>query len=107
MQLHLEAAIERMGSREMYVEIARAFADALPDTEKSITAAVTAGTWAEGRRLAHSLKSNCAAMGADQLRETVYALEKACAAEDEAVARALLLAVRDGIRGLRAALLAL
>ena len=103
----MDAALDRMGSRELYVEIARSFAEVLPDTEAAIAAAMESKAWPESRRLVHSLKSNCAAMGAENLRESVYTLEKACAVGDEKVAVALFAGIRPQLRVLREELLAL
>ena len=103
----MEAALDRMGSWELYVDIARAFADALPDTETAIAAAMAQQAWPEARRLVHSLKSNCAAMGAEELRGRVYILEKACADGDECTATQLFPVLREELRELRAELLAL
>lgn len=106
-QLDLEIAVDRMGSRELFVEVAKSFVDALPGTEQKIAEAIDAGTWREARLLAHSLKSNCAAMGAEKLREKVYVLEKACAGEDETSAAALFPVIREELRILREKLLPL
>lgn len=103
----IETAISRMGSRDLYVEIARSFAETLPATEKAIADALEQGAWPESRRLAHSLKSNCAAMGAEELRERVYSLEKACAEGDVNSAYSLFTPIRSDLRSLRDELLAL
>lgn len=102
-----DAAVDRMGSMDLYVEIARAFAEALPETEAAIAEAMDKKAWAESRRLVHSLKSNCAAMGAERLREEVFSLEKACADGDEHAAVPLFASVRDNLRLLRDELLSL
>lgn len=102
-----EAALDRMGSKELYIEIARVFADALPRTEAAIDAAMGAKAWPEACRLVHSLKSNCAAVGAEELRGKVYALEKACAGADAETAAGLFGGLRQELRALREELLAL
>lgn len=102
-----DAAVDRMGSLDLYVEIARAFADALPETETTIAEALDRKAWAETRRLVHSLKSNCAAMGAERLREEVFTLEKACENGDEHVAVPLFASIRGNLRLLREELLTL
>ena len=101
----IDTAVDRMGSRSLYVEIARLFAESLPESEAAIADAMARGAWPDSRRLVHSLKSNCAAMGAEALREQAYSLEKACAEGDEALARSLFAPLREGLRSLRAELL--
>ena len=103
----MEAALDRMGSKELYAEIARVFADSLPQTEAAIDAAMGKNAWPEARRLVHSLKSNCAAMGAEELRGRVYTLEKACADADAETAVGLFGELRQELRALREELLAL
>lgn len=102
-----EAAIERMGDKALYVDIARLFAYALPETETAIAEALEQKAWADARRLVHSLKSNCASVGAEGLREEVYCLEKACLEADEAKAGELFAALRDDLQTLREELFAL
>lgn len=103
----MEAALDRMGSWELYVDISRIFADSLPDTEAAIADAMEKCAWPEARRLVHSLKGNCAAVGAEELRGRVYLLEKACADADAATAARLFPPLREELRALRAGLLAL
>lgn len=103
----MDTAVDRMGSMDLYIEIARAFAETLPGTETAIAEAMDRKAWAESRRLVHSLKSNCAAMGAERLREEVYSLEKACADADENTALPLFASIRGNLRLLREELLAL
>ncbi|SBV99571.1 putative Hpt protein [uncultured delta proteobacterium] len=103
----METALDRMGSWDLYVDIARAFADSLPETEAAIAGAMEQCAWPEARRLVHSLKSNCAAVGAEELRSRVYLLEKACADGDAATATQLFPALCEELRDLRAELLAL
>lgn len=103
----MDAALDRMGSKELYTEIARVFADSLPQTETAIAAAMDRQAWPEARRLVQSLKSNCAAMGAEDLRGRVYTLEKACADADAETAVGLFGSLREELRALREELLAL
>lgn len=103
----MEAALDRMGSWDLYADIGHAFAESLPETEAAIAGAMERGTWAEARRLVHSLKSNCAAMGAEELRSRVYILEKACADADGDTAVRLFTALREELGELREDLLAL
>lgn len=75
--LDVEAALERMGNdHEMYREISHYFAENLPRSLQSLAEALRDGRSEEGRRLAHSLKGNCATVGAGELREHCYELEK-------------------------------
>ena len=103
----IDTAIDRMGSRDLYVEIARSFADALPETENAIADALKRCAWPESRRLVHSLKSNCAAMGAEELRQRVYTLEMACAEGNKDIAHSLFIPLRGDLHVLRDELLAL
>ncbi len=76
--LNLDEAIERMGDREIFLEISRYFASRLPDALEELGLALEAGNAVEATRYAHSMKSNCSAMGAEQLREQCRALEGVC-----------------------------
>ncbi|MDL2272463.1 Hpt domain-containing protein [Desulfovibrio sp. OttesenSCG-928-I05] len=85
--LDLEPAIERMGDKELFLEIAHSFAATLPRILTDLDGKLMEGSLADARRLAHSLKSNCAAMGAESVRAMAYAVEKACTDNDGALAR--------------------
>ena len=100
------AAVERLGSVTFYNSIAATFAEALPVTEKAIAEAMNRQEWDEARRLVHSLKSNCATMGADGVREAVYSLEKACASRDLEAVPELFASVCAALSRLREELLA-
>ena len=76
--LNLDEAIKRMGDREIFLEISRYFASRLPEALEELALALKAGNTAEATRYAHSMKSNCSAMGADQLHEQCRALEGIC-----------------------------
>ncbi len=76
--LRIDEAVERLGDRSLYLEIAQAFVDALPGIRAAMDAARARADLAELRRLAHSLKSNCATLGAEEARQAAYALETAC-----------------------------
>lgn len=78
--LNLEEAVERMGDRDIYLEIARYFASHLEQTLEQLRAALHEGRVEEATRLAHSLKGNCATVGADALREECLKLEHLCRA---------------------------
>ncbi|MDL2315945.1 Hpt domain-containing protein [Desulfovibrio sp. OttesenSCG-928-A18] len=74
--LHMAEAVERMGDKEIYLEIARYFATNLPQSMERIQASLKNGEYAEASRFAHSLKGNCATVGAEELREQCLTLEK-------------------------------
>ncbi|CAK7007023.1 MAG: hypothetical protein DELT_00282 [Desulfovibrio sp.] len=105
--IDMNGAIERMGDRDLYIVIATSFAEMLPETLAEIDAEITAKNWPEARRLVHSLKGNCAAMGADETRERVYALEKACNDGNEPLITRLHAPLCEEMAELREALLAL
>ncbi len=96
-----------MGDRALYLEIAHFFADAIPDAKEKLAAALRDGSLAEARRLAHSLKSNCAGVGAEELRDLAYKLEIACRDGDGADASSLFQDLAVRLDSLRDALLAL
>ena len=100
-ELNMEAAMERMGDREIYLEIALFFADQIPFSLEQLDEALEKGSMGEARRFAHSMKSNCATVGADALREECYALEKACLSENIAAARKAFISLRPRLEELR------
>lgn len=102
-----DGAIERMGDRDLYITIAHSFAEMMPEIIGEIDSAVAAQNWPEARRFTHSLKGNCAAMGADETRERVYALEKACADADETLVAKLYPELLKELAALRETLLSL
>jgi two-component system sensor histidine kinase BarA len=73
-----EEAIERIGNKDLYVEIARYFASHLEDSLKNLADALGRADTPSAARLAHSLKSNCATVGADILCEQCRTLENLC-----------------------------
>lgn len=74
--LQYQEALQRMGGdREVYLEISRYFASTLPDSLQAIKEALDEGRPDTARRLAHSLKSNCATVGAEDLRAQCHTLE--------------------------------
>ena len=80
--LSINEAVARMGDKALYLKIASAFAAALPETLVSLEQAIAPENLPNARRFAHSLKSNCAAIGAVEIQAMASALEKACAAGD-------------------------
>lgn len=93
-RLNIDEAIERMGDREIYMEIARFFAGQLPDSIQDLERALVEGRLEDATRLAHSLKSNCAAMGADLLREKCQTMEHKCRDGDNAGAREMFFSLK-------------
>ena len=91
--LHVDEAVERMGDKALYLEIAQYFVMLLPETIANLKSAMEQEKWQEMRRYAHSLKSNCAALGADDVREEAYKLEVACNAGQGEEARRLFAAL--------------
>lgn len=106
-ELDLENAVERMGDKELFLEIARSFAASIPGTLEALRHKLDKGDLAEARRLAHSLKSNCAAMGAESVRLQAYETEKACADNDAPRAARAFAALAPLLEGLRLFLLEL
>lgn len=105
--LNMDEAIERMGDRDIYLEIAHYFAGHLQQTLKDVASALNQGNSGEAARLAHSLKGNCATVGADSLRDCCLVLEKLCregnldaAHEHYAKIAPALLTLRDMLKAL-------
>lgn len=78
-------AIERIGDEEIYREIAFVFQENLALYIEKLTSATKTGDYSTVRRLAHSIKSNCATIGAEEVRGVFASLEQA-AAKDNAEA---------------------
>lgn len=79
--LHLDEAIARMGDREIYLEIAHYFAGRMRETLGELLGKLNDGDMENATRLAHSLKGNCATIGAEELRTACLALERLCREE--------------------------
>ena len=78
--LDMDAAIDRMGDREIYLEIAHCFADNLPAALDALDAAICDLDMPTATRLAHSLKGNCSTVGAEELRAACLSMEQLCRA---------------------------
>lgn len=87
--LNLDEAINRMGDRETFLEISSYFAARLPEALDELNRALQTGDTEAATRYAHSMKSNCSAMGADELRELCLVLETTCRKGELEQARAL------------------
>ncbi len=104
-KMRVDDAVERMGERELYLEISHFFAGHLPELLVELEGAMDKGEWEKATRLAHSLKGNCATVGAEGLRPIVYDLEKFCRAADARNARMYFTALKAPLMDLRAFLL--
>jgi HPt (histidine-containing phosphotransfer) domain-containing protein len=102
--LDMEGAVERMGDREIYGEIARAFACSMEDALRDLARVLREGDMPAATRLAHSLKGNCAAVGAGELGLACFTLESRCREGEAAEARRLLEELRPKLLDLRAIL---
>lgn len=103
--LDSKAAIDRMGDIDIYLEIAHFFASNLDDALAEIHTALDSGNMPEATRLTHSLKSNCATVGADALRETCATLEALCRKGEERKAGELFAKMRPELMRLQQTLL--
>lgn len=72
------AAVERIGDRSIYLEIAHYFGSHLQQSLASLAQALERRDSENATRLAHSLKGNCATVGAETMRSRCHALEKLC-----------------------------
>ncbi len=102
--LDLENAIERMGDKEIFLEIARFFAAGLPDSIAKMDEALARGDLESLSRLAHSCKSNCAAMGAENERAMCLTLEQAGRAADKTLAGVALAELKPRLLALKTVL---
>ncbi|MDR2076020.1 MAG: Hpt domain-containing protein [Desulfovibrio sp.] len=105
--LDTEAAVERMGDREMYGEIARAFARNMGNALRDLTRALREGDMPAACRFAHSLKGNCDTVGAGNMRQACLRLEQYCREEKADKARSLFEDLRPKLLELREILIAL
>ena len=104
-ELDPKPAIERMGDIEIYREVAVFFANHLPQSVQELSGAIAAGAAADAARFAHSLKSNCATVGAEPLRVACAELEALCRAQNLSEAGARLSALTPRFLRLRELLL--
>ena len=105
--LDMEAAVARMGDREVYGEIVRAFARNMERSLQDLSQALRAEDLPAATRFAHSLKGNCATVGAEELRQDCLSLETRCREEKTAEARLLFADLRPKLLELREILIAL
>lgn len=102
--LDSESAIERMGDKEIYIEIAHCFADNLDNTLASLAGALDAADMENATRFAHSLKGNCSTVGAEELRQSCLLLEQTCRRGEREEALRLFGELRPKLSALRAVL---
>ena len=107
LRLNVDEAVERMGDKETYLEISHYFAAHLPDSITRLRDALDSGDMPAATRMAHSLKSNCATVGAESLRERCYALEKLCRGGEVIMARELFAGLESHLLAMRERLEAL
>lgn len=88
--LDLKTAIERMGDREIFLEIAHYFAGTLPGNIQEMEEMLQREDMNSLMRLAHSCKSNCASMGAEEERVLCLELEQAARSADKEKSQAIL-----------------
>lgn len=101
LRLNVDEAVERMGDKETYVEISHYFAAHLPESLSQLQNALDRGDLESATRLAHSMKSNCATVGAEHLRERCQALEKLCREGDLPMARELFSSLEQHLLAIR------
>ena len=81
--IHTDEAMRFMGnSEEQYVEILRLFAEGSEEKREQLTALLHAENWKEYGILVHALKSNMRSLGANDLADKAFALEKAAKAAE-------------------------
>ncbi len=100
-RLNVDEAIERMGDREIFMEIARFFAGQLPESIRDLERALVEGKLEDAGRMAHSLKSNCATMGAELLREKCQSMEHKCRDGDNSGAREMFFSLKPSFTELQ------
>lgn len=76
--LDVEAAVERMGDKDIYLEIARFFSDRVAQDVAVLAEALEKGSLEEATRMAHSFKGSAATVGAEVARGACAELEAAC-----------------------------
>lgn len=70
------SAVKRVGDIEIYNEIALSFASHMPDYIQKLQNNLNEKNLIDLSRIIHSIKSNCATVGAEDIREMCYELEK-------------------------------
>ena len=78
-ELNTKDAIDRIGDADIYKEIAQSFACHIPLYLMQINNLLLQNHIEAATRIIHSVKSNCATVGAEDLRERFASLEKIAA----------------------------
>ena len=94
--LNTKDALERIGDLGLFKEIAGMLAQSVSESLKTIRAHMDEGNMKDAMRLAHSLKSNFATVGADDLRAVAAMLEAACRDSQKADAEDNLAILEEG-----------
>ncbi len=76
--LDIAAAVERMGDKDIYLEIARFFSERVEPDVAALAEALEKGSLEEATRMAHSFKGSAATVGAEVARGACADLEAAC-----------------------------
>ena len=76
--LDVAAAVERMGDKDIYLEIAKYFSKRLEPDVAALALALENGSMEEATRMAHSFKGSAATVGAESARAACAELEAAC-----------------------------
>lgn len=105
-RLNTDEAVARMGDREIYNEIAGFFAENLEEYIERLDHVISEDREFDATRYAHSLKSNCATLGADNLKDELYELEKLCKANKMHEAKELFASLQEPLREVGRKLLA-
>lgn len=90
-------AVDRIGDRSIYLEIAHYFGSNMEQSLANLDEALGRGDMETATRLAHSFKGNCATVGADSMRERCYALERLCREKHLEDARILFAEIAPGL----------
>ncbi len=105
MALDVRGALERIGDMELYREIAFYFAGHLDESVKDLRQALERGDLPQAMRYAHSMKGNCAMVGAELPRAESYTLENLCRSGNLEEARSQLLLLLPLLEGMKRQLL--
>ena len=97
-QLNVDDAISRMGDRNIYNEVGQFFAENIEEYIERLDHVISEDREFDATRYAHSLKSNCATVGADNLKEEFYKLEMLCKENKMREAKALFATLQEPLR---------
>lgn len=102
--LDSEGSIERMGDKEIYIEVAHCFSDNLENALISLADALDSGDMENATRRTHSLKGNCSTVGAEELSQICLLLEQTCRSGSREEALRLFSELRPKLSALRTVL---